>query len=91
MGSWCLRGVPVPAVSMGEGRRYKSIWAVDVEDLSIKDAIKLLLVLTTCCLSLCFPRMSEPLSVRHWGERLVDDKASEFIGSGRKPGASVRK
>ena len=70
---------------------YKSSWVVDIEDLSSKEAIQVVLVLTIFLLSCCFPGVSEFLSIRHGGERLGDDKASEFIGSSRKPGASVRK
>ncbi len=88
---WCLRGEPVPAVSVGECRGYKSSWVVDVLDGSIKYAIECFLVLTICFLSVCFPGMSEFLSVHHRGERLAYDEASEFFGSGRKPGASGRK
>ncbi len=78
-------------MSVRERRGFKSSWVVDVEDLSIKYTIKLLFVLTIFFLSVCFQGMRESLSVRHCGERLAYDETSEFIGSGGKPGASVRK
>jgi hypothetical protein len=62
---------------------------VDILDVGFNDAIKFLLVLTIFFLSVCFPGMSEFLSVRHRGERLAHDETVEFIGSGGEPGASV--
>ncbi len=54
----CLEAGPIPAVSVGELRGFKSSWVGDVLDVSIKDAIECFLVFTVCVLSCCFPGMS---------------------------------
>ena len=62
---WCLRGVPVPAMSVGECWGFKCRWVFDVVDVGIKNAIECFLVLTVCFLSFCFPGMSKFRSVVH--------------------------
>ena len=87
---WFLRGVPLPAMSVGECWGFKCRWVFDVLDVGIKNAIEGLLVFTVRVLSGCFPGMSEFLSVGHRGERFAHDETMEFIGSGGEPGAFVR-